>query len=105
MTTTKTWYVQHRGKSVGPVTSAQLKTLAQSRKIDENTLVRVGDEGEWICASRIQKLFDTPPSEERIGRIPKKRTKNPSVLRGQAAILVEDSILLLIFCGSHFQLS
>lgn len=61
MTTTKSWYVQHLGKIVGPVTSAQLKALAQSRKIDENTLVRLGHDGEWICASKIKKLFDTTP--------------------------------------------
>jgi hypothetical protein len=51
------WYVQHGGKQYGPLTSANLKKLAVEGKITQSTSVRLGDEGAWIPASRVQGLF------------------------------------------------
>ncbi len=54
------WYIQHGGKQYGPLTSANLKKLATDGKITQTTSVRLGDEGAWIPASRVQGLFAAP---------------------------------------------
>jgi hypothetical protein len=51
------WYVQHNGKQYGPLTSANLKKLADEGKISPATQVRSGTEGAWVPASRVQGLF------------------------------------------------
>ncbi len=51
------WYVQHGGKQYGPMTSANLKKLAAEGKISPNTTVRLGSEGNWVPAARVQGLF------------------------------------------------
>lgn len=51
------WYIEHNGKIVGPVTSAQLKHLAASLKINPDTKVRLGEDGEWVRAGKVQGLF------------------------------------------------
>ena len=50
------WYVQHGGKQVGPLTSSTLKKLAAEGKIAPTTTVRLGPEGNWVPASRVQSL-------------------------------------------------
>ena len=54
----RSWYVQHKGKTVGPASSNQLKELAGSGKITPQTLVRLGEGGEWQEASRVDGLFE-----------------------------------------------
>lgn len=51
------WYVQHGGKLYGPLTSTQLKKLAADSKIAATTQVRLGAEGNFVSASRVQGLF------------------------------------------------
>lgn len=51
------WYVEHNGRIVGPITSAQLKQLAASSKINPDTKVRLGEDGEWVRAGKVQGLF------------------------------------------------
>ena len=57
----KSWYVSHEGRVVGPATSTQLKRLAEQQKIHRDTRVRLGREGHWVRASKVQGLF--PPTE------------------------------------------
>ncbi len=54
------WYVQQGGKQYGPMTSAHLKKLATEGKIKPDTTVRLGNEGAWVPASRVQGLFASP---------------------------------------------
>ncbi len=54
------WFLQHGGKQYGPLTSAQLKKLAGEGKIGPTSQVRLGTEGNWTPASRVQGLF--PPT-------------------------------------------
>ncbi len=56
------WFVQHGGKQYGPLTSANLKKLADEGKIVPTTSVRSGAEGAWVPASRVQGLFSTAPA-------------------------------------------
>jgi hypothetical protein len=56
------WYVQHGGKEHGPFTPANLKKLASDGKINPATNVRLGIEGNWVPASRVQGLFAAPPA-------------------------------------------
>lgn len=53
----KNWYVKHKGRVVGPASSAQLKQLASSGKISRETEVRLGEDGEWVSASSVQGLW------------------------------------------------
>ena len=55
------WYVQHGGKLYGPMTSTNLKKLADEKKISPTTQVRLGTEGTFGPASRVQGLFVAPP--------------------------------------------
>jgi hypothetical protein len=54
------WFLQHGGKQYGPLTSAQLKKLAGEGKIKPDSQVRLGAEGNWAPAARVQGLF--PPT-------------------------------------------
>ncbi len=58
------WYLQHGGKQYGPLTSAQLKKLAGEGKIGPASQVRLGAEGNWTTAGRVQGLFPAKPQGE-----------------------------------------
>lgn len=53
----QTWYVKHSGKTVGPITSSQLKQLVSSGKVNAATEVRLGGDGRWITAGKIKGLI------------------------------------------------
>lgn len=53
----KSWYVHHREKTVGPVSSVQLKKLASEKRIGPETKVRLGETGSWVPAAKVQGLF------------------------------------------------
>jgi len=54
------WFYQTMGKQVGPISSAQLRDLAQCRTILPDTLVKKAPGGEWVLADRVRGLFATP---------------------------------------------
>ncbi|HBJ34074.1 MAG TPA: hypothetical protein DDZ51_04785 [Planctomycetaceae bacterium] len=51
------WFVEHNGKALGPFSSSQLKQLAVSAKVNPETKVRLGVNGEWSKARKVQGLF------------------------------------------------
>jgi hypothetical protein len=51
------WYYQVMGEEIGPLTSDQLKRLAQIGKVARDTLVRKGVAGDWIFAEHVRGLF------------------------------------------------
>lgn len=53
------WFVEIRGKTLGPIESAQLKKLAENRTIDESTKVRRQGDGMWVAASNVSGLFSS----------------------------------------------
>lgn len=56
------WYYQVMGEVVGPMSASELKRLALAGEIRVDTLVRKGDEGNWVLAERVKGL---PTSTER----------------------------------------
>jgi len=51
------WFYQVMGEQVGPVSSEELRNLAQRSTISVNTLVRKAPDGDWVLADRVQGLF------------------------------------------------
>lgn len=50
------WFYQVMGSQVGPVSSAELLSLARRGTITHDTLVRKGDNGDWVFAERVKGL-------------------------------------------------
>ena len=59
------WLYQELGKQIGPISSAELRNLAQRGAITQDTFVRKAPDGAWVPAERVQGLFAvsnrTPP--------------------------------------------
>ena len=53
----KVWYYQLDGTIFGPVSSAELMKLAKTGVVLPASLIRSGEEGKWLQASRVQRLF------------------------------------------------
>ena len=77
------WFLQHGGKQYGPLTSAQLKKLAGEGKIGPASQVRLGAEGNWTPASRVQGLFPPTSSVDSLPPILPVAAP-PSTVRAQA---------------------
>jgi len=77
----RSWYVEHKGRTVGPVSSAQLKQLASASKIGRQSRVRLGSDGEWVPAAKVQGLF---PATE-IARVKHELVSAPAPLPVPAA--------------------
>jgi hypothetical protein len=75
------WYVQHGGKEHGPLTSTTLKKLATEGKITPATSVRLGAQGAWGPASRVQGLFGSTQSPA----VKSAAAPNPAALATPAA--------------------
>lgn len=56
-------YYQVRGEVVGPVPLAELKQKVEDGEIERDTLVREGADGQWVAASDVHGLFDSPVDE------------------------------------------
>ncbi|HEX3725318.1 MAG TPA: DUF4339 domain-containing protein, partial [Pirellulales bacterium] len=78
------WYVQHGGKQYGPLTGANLKKLAAEGKITPTTSVRLGGEGAWVQASRVQGLFAATAAPTN-NSAPGKKTPTPGVQQKSAS--------------------
>lgn len=57
MSAKSAWYIHHNGKEHGPFSAAQLKKLASSGKINEDSKVRMGVDGKWVSARKVKGLF------------------------------------------------
>ncbi len=51
------WYLKIADKEVGPLSAHQLRTMAGKGQIGPEDLVRQGDEGGWIAATRVKGLL------------------------------------------------
>ena len=52
------WYIKVKEKTVGPVTPALLRKGVKEAKINPETKLRLGDDGEWIAAAKVKGLFN-----------------------------------------------
>lgn len=51
------WFAKCGGAQYGPLTSAQLKRLADGGKVLPDSLVRRGESGTWVPAQKVKGLF------------------------------------------------
>jgi len=58
------WYYQIMGEVIGPVSAMELKERAASGQIEQGTLVRKGESGDWVAAGRVKGLFDRPTEKQ-----------------------------------------
>ena len=54
------WFYQVMGEQVGPVSSSDLRNLAQHGTLSADTLVRKAPSSDWVLAERVQGLLSTP---------------------------------------------
>ena len=54
----KQFFYQVMGDVFGPIQGVELRERAVSGDVTPDTLVRVGEEGEWVLARRLTNLFD-----------------------------------------------
>jgi len=55
------WHILSKGQIIGPVSGSDLIALARSGKIQRDSRVRRGLDGEWVEAHRVRGLFGTQP--------------------------------------------
>ena len=55
------WYCKISGKAIGPLSSRQLKMLADDGRLQPDNPVRQGNQGKWVPAQRVKGLF--PPAD------------------------------------------
>jgi hypothetical protein len=51
------WFIQKNGKTFGPISDKQLKALASSSKINGETRIKKGVDGQWSTARKVKGLF------------------------------------------------
>ena len=114
------WYVQKNNRSVGPLTARQLRELVLAGKVRGDDLVRKGDSGEFVPASRNKKLFapvnatsrPTPPPP-RIPDTHKPHPPAPALPTGtktsrtssfprQLGFIVSLAVVALVLAGGFF---
>ena len=67
MADTSQWFV-HKGQKVyGPLSSRQLKKLADGSQIRPDTNIRKGDDGSWGPASKVKGLFAVAAPAQAVG--------------------------------------
>lgn len=92
----RSWYIQHHGRARGPVTSVQLRRLAEDAKITPRTRVRADDSDEWINASQLRGLFSFTQSAVSIDESPYPRNTQSerSSKRKQSPVSLIHSVLV-----------
>lgn len=53
------WYIQHAGKTHGPIDDAALKKLASSNQVNPETPLRKGADGQWTKCGKLKGLFNS----------------------------------------------
>ncbi|MCH8921866.1 MAG: DUF1559 domain-containing protein [Planctomycetes bacterium] len=66
------WFLRIDGQSVGPFSAGQLKQKAKSGELAQDGIVRKGESGSWLLASKVEGLF--PQLEETTDDANKKST-------------------------------
>jgi len=59
----ESWYFQVNGRVNGPVTSGQIKSLADTGIVKHETLVRKGESGNWVEAWHVKGLLQPEKSK------------------------------------------
>lgn len=98
-------YYRLMGETVGPITGAELRRKAADGEVMPDTFVRVGEDGEWVRASRLTNLFDDQgrPIHDREGGAGAKHsvtgsgpTSSKSDASPHAAVLIAAMVVVAI---------
>lgn len=110
------WYFLKDDSVCGPESSLELKNLANSGIVLPTTLIRQGEEGEWVPAKRVRGLFESS-SEKRVqlpAAVPniktqdvahpsaKRRTRPPSRRRNRWIVPVLSLAIPIVIFGFLF---
>ena len=94
------WYVTIEGEQKGPLTDAELKRWVASGRVQPDTFIRQGANGEWMAASEFQDMANITPVARHAPNVsPAAQTANTD-----SAVAVQNSTveqlmgLLGIFC-------
>ena len=88
------WFVEKNGKTVGPLTSSQLKQLADSGDIQRSTRVKRSESDRWSEASNVKGLFNEvvatktiePKSTITVAKVPNVENRtNAAIARAEKA--------------------
>ena len=75
------WFCQAAGHRYGPITSGELRRLADTGIVTPDTLVRKGADGRWVRAEKVQGLFDPSDSPRNRDRRPEGTAPDLLLLR------------------------
>jgi hypothetical protein len=76
------WFCKIADRERGPLSSAQLKSLAAQGELHPQDLVRQGTDGAWVPADRVKGLFSTvPPKMPQGGVEPRLGPPEPPPIR------------------------
>lgn len=115
------WFYSVMGEEVGPLSPEQMREHAAAGRITFDTLIRKGNESDWVLAERVNGLFDAvadsqPSSEVNEGNVnecdssngqdqPSKLTegtkeRESSVATDKSSSLEFEVMMLRIICGA-----
>jgi S1-C subfamily serine protease len=87
------WYYDENGEETGPLTSAEMRRLADAKLIRESTLVRAGRDGKWIPAAAVVGLLKDAKSVQPLNPLPPVRSPVPPPLPHEPSRAVMPEIL------------
>jgi GYF domain 2 len=82
------WFYKVMGEAVGPVSSTDLKALAEKGKIEPDTPVRT-ESSNWTPAEKVRGLFATPVAASPLFPEQVSAPSNPAELDAWAAVVAE----------------
>ena len=82
------WYCKVMDVEIGPLTSQQLRQMAQQKRIKLDDLVRKGDTGSWVRADKVRGLFDAQEAPITATVVPERKgLSTDNVRRGSRSSL------------------
>ena len=66
----KEWYVRRNGEILAPIADGELKRHVAEARIDKETEVRLGTDGQWMKAGTVEGLFDVTYPREHSPHLP-----------------------------------
>ncbi|MEQ8791375.1 MAG: DUF4339 domain-containing protein [Pirellulaceae bacterium] len=64
------WYVNQDGEQVGPLKTVELRQIAAEGGVEPQTLVRRGEEGDWVPAGKVAGLIPNAPAKSTKAPLP-----------------------------------
>jgi hypothetical protein len=74
------WFYIENGNETGPLSSGEMRRLADAKLIRESTLVRSGLDGKWIPAAAVVGLLKDVQTPQHLNPLPPSRSPTPPPL-------------------------